>query len=53
MNWMTLARTRFWENGQLSLPPMSTLLISVGIIFFCFWVVTSQKRKEQEEWAKV
>ena len=49
MNEIVLALTRFWENGQLSLPPMSTLLIAAGIMFFCFWVVTSQKQKEQEE----
>lgn len=52
MNWMTLALTRFWENGQLSLPPMSTLLITAGIIFFCFRLVVNGKRKEQEERAK-
>lgn len=52
MNGITLALTRFWQNKQISLPPMSTLLISAGIIFFCFWVVTSQKQKEQEERAK-
>ena len=52
MNGITLALTRFWENGQLSLPPMSTLLIGAVIMFFCFWVVTSQKQKEQEERAK-
>lgn len=52
MNWITLALTRFWQNKQISLPPMSTLLIAAGIMFFCFWVVTSQKQKEQEERAK-
>ena len=49
MNGITLALTRFWQNKQISLPPMSTLLIAAGIMFFCFWVVTSQKQKEQEE----
>lgn len=52
MNEITLALTRFWQNKQISLPPMSTLLIAAGIMFFCFWVVTSQKQKEQEERAK-
>lgn len=52
MNGITLALTRFWQNKQISLPPMSTLLIAAGIMFFCFWVVTSQKQKEQEERAK-
>lgn len=52
MNGITLALTRFWQNKQISLPPMSTLLIGAGIMFFCFWVVTSQKQKEQEERAK-
>ena len=52
MNGITLALIRFWQNKQISLPPMSTLLIAAGIMFFCFWVVTSQKQKEQEERAK-
>ena len=32
MNEITLALTRFWQNKQISLPPMSTLLIAAGII---------------------
>lgn len=52
MNGITLALTRFWENGQLSLPPMSTLLIAAGIMFFCFRLIVNGKRKEQEERAK-
>lgn len=52
MNGITLALTRFWENKQISLPPMSTLLIAAGIMFFCFRLIVNGNRKEQEERAK-
>ena len=51
MNGITLALTRFWQNKQISLPPMSTLLIAAGIMFL-FWVGYKSKQKEQEERAK-
>lgn len=48
MNGITLALIRFWQNKQISLPPMSTLLIAAGIMFFCFWVVTSQNKRSRK-----
>ena len=52
MNEITLALTRFWQNKQISLPPMSTLLIGAVIMFFCFRLIVNGNRKEQEERAK-
>lgn len=49
MNGITLALTRFWENKQISLPPMSTLLIGAVIMFFCFRLIVNGNRKEQED----
>lgn len=49
MNEITLALTRFWQNKQISLPPMSTLLIAAGIMFFCFRLIVNGNRKEQED----
>ena len=49
MNGITLALTRFWQNKQISLPPMSTLLIGAVIMFFCFRLIVNGNRKEQED----